>query len=462
VVTGLDNVDLTDLSGQFLLNAQAGEKCNEFCFSLVSQAPPGTTVSNENWYVDNVLELSNSSTFCRVFPKNVTKQVRVDFSVTTACGTTTYSLQQPVTATDDCPCDLQSNIALSHTFTSCNSVVFSMTLPPDYSVLCHQWTLDGKKMNGPANGITLSNLAPGQHTVCMNALGGMDGEEEDVCCAKVCEVIHVQDQNVSECEVFAEACYQLTDEGSPWYFTNFMNNCPECQNTVLNATYAGPWQVLSHTSSGLGGGPRMIVTREYVDEASCSKCIVTFTVANTYATDITVIGEPCTTVPLPPCLQGQQLKMFINGHPENTSDVPGGMDIVLCCDNPYGILNPTYIIYSETDPCCNMIVNLNCDQAGAAMKPTAIKGQNSEQGESVLKIIPNPTASIFHIASTKEYETYKKVEIVDLKGTVLLVREHINSNTEIDASALNKGTYLVRITTGTGEQVRLKLIVVSD
>lgn len=462
-VIGLDNVVLTDVTSLFWLSVSPGLKCNEFCLTLNSMAPPDVTVSNENWFVDNVLEQTNTTTFCRVFPKNVTKQVRVEFTITTTCGTMTFSLQQPITANNDCPCDL-AGATLNYSFVPCNTHLFSLSLPPGYSLVHYQWTIDGAPVTAPASGASFSGLSAGQHTICIYATGSVDGgEPSDTCNVKRCQVIVAPPTTVYNCSVSAEACFQLTDEQSPWYFTRLMSGCPDCRQTVLNATQAGPWKILGHYPSGPGGGPRMIVTREYYDAVNCKKCIITFTVANTYASTAMVIGQPCTTVPLPACLQGQMLNIFINGHPEATSQVPGGTDITLCCNNPYGILNPTYIIYSETDPCCNMIITLDCSQAShRVMVPTGNEQTDPKPVSSELKILPNPTSSVFRIVSEKDYATFEKIEISDLNGKLLLTRKQIDSNTQIDATSLNKGSYVVRVTTNDGQQTTLKLIVISD
>jgi hypothetical protein len=622
-VIGLDNVKMISFEELFAIQGSLGEECNEFCLSLAQVVSyPGITPGNIEWYVNNVLEASGPTTYCRKFPKNVPTPVKVVFSES-ICGNT-HTLETTITATGDCPCDLQSHSELITTHVPCYNYFFNIQTDPGYTSLATYWTVDGQLYAGPSPTLSLQNLSPGTHTICADMIGGVTGEG-DPCCAKHCTVITVPEQtsesrmitycplgqpngpmynpcddcdgyyelwnggvlvgssangcfsypigngyemrcydifytelaiyqclrktiyfNVqalpvtgvqypdetiyipcmandvaysinchgfpnfklygsvglitqgsapavvtlaagdytvecidpencntsltvvhvlpqpmveSTCNVFIELCWQLTDEGSQWYFTNFMNSCPDCRQTVLNATQTGPWVTQSYIPSSMYG-PIRIVTREYFDAVNCRKCTVTFTVANAASTTINMNGAPCQSVPLPPCLQNQTIKMFISGHPENTTTLFAGASVVLCCANPYGIANPTYVIYSESDPCCMLIVNLDC---GPQVPPRMGHG-NPGQGEvevGTLQIIPNPTASVFRIASDKGLEKYNKVEITDMNGRVMLTRSNIDSETMIDVGGFSKGTYFVNVSTGSG-LVTLKLISVNE
>lgn len=333
-----------------------------------------------------------------------------------------------------------------------NSVAYNINCPGETHY--ELYGANGFFQQGSAPAVV--NLAVGDYTLdCVDYNN----------CTKNTTIIHVYPQvmTASSCTVFAEMCFQLVDEQSPWYFANFMNNCPDCQQTVLNATQTGPWITQAFIQSS-PQGPVRIVSREYYDYVNCKMCTVTFTVANATYTNVSTNGGPCQTVALPPCLQNQTLKMFINGHPENTSTVSGGTSVVLCCNNPYGISNPTYVIYSENDPCCSLIVNLDCG-GPLVPKPGDGAGSGTETdgttGIGSLHIIPNPTASVFRIASGEGFAKYKQVQITDMNGSVLLTRSDVDSETMIDVSELDKGTYFVNVITDS-QTVTLKLISVND
>jgi hypothetical protein len=330
-----------------------------------------------------------------------------------------------------------------------------------YNINCNGYP--NYELYGP-NGFYMQNPAPDAVTLAAGDYT-LDCVNYNTC-TKNTTIIHVVPQLMQEsnCGVFAEMCWQLTDVGSSWYFTNLMSNCPDCQQTVLNATQTGPWitQAFYQTTPQ---GPIRIVTREYIDQVNCRRCTVTFTVANAMYSTVYTNGAPCQTITLPACLQNQPVKVFVNGYPQDVTTLPGGTSVVLCCNNQYGITNPTYVIYSETDPCCSMIVNLMCEN-GIPRAPGA--GQSGGSGTNIqnpadisLQIIPNPTASVFRIASDKGSAKYKQVVITDMNGKVLMELSEIDSNTMIDVSHLNKGTYFVKVNTGT-ETVTLKLISIND
>jgi hypothetical protein len=250
----------------------------------------------------------------------------------------------------------------------------------------------------------------------------------------------------------------IEDEG---YFANTMD-CPECHNSVVNATTMEPWIMTSYLPGAAFGSAR-IYQREYIDEASCTKCIITFSMTGSLATTISAVSNPCQTIILPDCLQNQPLKMFINGHPEGTMDFAGGTAITLCCNNSYGIENPTYILYSETDPCCYMIVTLDCGEVGR-MHQVGLGEESLPNHDSGwnLKIIPNPATSSFRIVSEGGVKSYKKVEVLDLNGQAILSYENINSDAEINIISLPKSTYFVKVTTAGGMLTTLKLVTATD
>ena len=467
-VMGLDNVELVDADNLFSLTAAPSGECNKVCFTvnnLYTTEPPA--ISNIDWYVDNVLESNSASnTYCRKFPKNITKQIKAVVSFFDNCTTVTQTLTMPYTATDDCPCDIQSHAQLVATGLTCNSYKIDLKLDPGYVNLFTQWTLDGQVVSGTLSKLIAAGLSPGTHIVCANIMGGLDGEPDNICCARICIEIHVGELSVTECGVLIEDCYQL-NTNDPHTFVDLLT-CEDCKLTVQNAASAGPWIHLGYGSGNFNG--YRILQREYYDYVNCRKCIVTFTVANANAQPAQFItinnnGNPCVTIDpslLPWCLRsgGNELVVMLNNHPETLTNYAPGAPITLCCDNVDNVPNPTYYIYAKEDPCCWAIVTLNCD--GGIVAP---KMQNSTSAFDIssylngpqLKLSPNPTSSVFNIESEMPGEVYESIEIMDMSGRIVLVKTNATASTQIDMSKFSKGTYFVNIKTQMGTTA-LKLI----
>ncbi len=700
-VIGFDNVEMVCIEDLFQIKATPGSGCNQFCLSLAMQANPLVSYSNVKWYIDNVLE-SSSNSYCRYFPKDLGRVVKAEFSITSPCGTYTRTLQTVVTATAACPCSLQGHVSMNQMIINCTQGIFSLVPDHDYEVHYAQWTLDGVAVPGNSSGLSLTDLAPGQHTVCATVMGGMTGEIDNVCCAKVCQVItilpeqyapdetvytsctsfltnfqytvncgstysisgtggnfsgtspgvvslspgdytvkcldpvrcvmtvkklHViqrimitesmPDESVSipcgsntvaynpycgpnfeisgpggfffssttmislpqltagdytvrcidevncrtyvktvhvsqtpmtlvpyaavvlqipcgsndvsytpdcnttytitgangftmqesypfagipvltagnytlhcadaehcllyettlsvrepqvvesSCDVFIEVCEFNFDPDQSWYFVNQMSNCPECQATVKNATSMGPFITQSYVPVASHGGAGRVVTREYYDAANCKKCTVTFDIANADRSKQIYYMQPdksCQEVTLPACLQHTDVKLFLNGHPEDTEEQQTGTTLELCCNNRYGIQNPVYVIYSESDPCCFQIIELVCNLS--TVERSSSTGQNTTSGTTAttqeFTLVPNPTSSVFRIVSGQHAVQFEQVEITDLNGKVVLSRANLSSDTDIDAGKLARGIYMVNITTATGKS-SLKLVLVND
>jgi hypothetical protein len=699
-VIGFDNVEMICIDDLFQLNATPGTGCNQFCLSLAMQTNSLVTYSNVKWYINNVME-SNSNSYCRYFPQNQARQVKVDFTITTPCGTSTRTLQKEINATANCPCNLQSHVSLGYVVMGCTNGIFSLMTDPGYAVHYAQWTLDGASASGNNDGISLFNLSPGQHTICATVMGGIEGEADNICCAKVCQVItilpeqyapeetvytsctslltnfqytvncgstytisgtggnfsgpspavvslppgdytvkcldpvscvttiktlHViqkimitesmPDETVSipcgsnavvynphcgpifeisgpggffissttiimypqlsagdytvrcidpvncrtyvkivhvvqtpmtiipyaatvlhlpcgsngatynpacttsytivgsngftmqdsypfiampvlplgsytvhcadyencllyettvdvreplitesSCNVFIEVCDFNFDPNQSWYFVNQMTDCPECQATVRNATSVGPFITQSYVPVSSHGGAARIVTCEYYDAVNCRKCTVTFNIANAdWGKEIYYMqaGKTCQEVTLPDCLANSTVKMFVNGHSDNAINQITGATIELCCDNPYGITNPVYVLYSETNPCCFKIIELICSPSTVERSlPASLNTASGTKATQGLTLVPNPTSSVFRIVSGEQDVQFEQVEITDLNGKVVLTRTNINSDTDIDAGKLAKGIYMVNVTMATG-RTSLKLALVNE
>ncbi len=699
-VIGFDNVEMVCIEDLFRIKATPGNGCNQFCLSLDMQANPLVSYSNVKWYIDNALE-SSSNSYCRYFPKDLGRMVKAEFSITSPCGTYTRTLQTVVTATANCPCSLQGHVSMNDMILNCTQGIFSLVPDKDYEIHYAQWTLDGVAASGNSSGISLTDLAPGQHTVCATVMGGMTGEIDNVCCAKVCQVINIlpsqyapdetvyinctsfvntfpyvvncgstysisgtggnfsgtspagvqlppgdytvkcvdpvrciimtkilhvirktmtteslPDETVSipcgsntlvynpycgpdfeisgpggftfsgstmialpklsagdytlqcvdlencrtyvktvhvvqtpmtmmataatvlhipcgangatynpactssytivgsngfmasdnypftampvlplgnytvhcadyencilyettvdvreplitesSCNVFIEVCEFNFDPDQSWYFVNQMTNCPECQATVRNATSMGPFITQSYVPVSSHGGAARIVTREYYDAVNCRKCTVTFDIANADRSKQIYYMQPdksCQEVTLPACLQQTKVKIFLNGHAEDAVEQQTGATLELCCNNVYGIQNPVYVIYSESDPCCFQIIELVCNTSTAERSTST--GQNTTSGTKAaqeLTLVPNPTSSVFRIFSGQHGVQFEQVEITDLNGKVVLTRTNLSSDSDIDAGKLARGIYMVNVTTATGKS-SLKLVLVNE
>jgi hypothetical protein len=314
---------------------------------------------------------------------------------------------------------------------------------------------------GSVTPFTTINLSVGTYTLdCVNYST----------CSMNRRIIHVvqQQMSVSQCGVLVEECYQLSEENQ-FSYLNLMN-CPECQNVIRSATSSGPWVHLSYGTTGFNG--YRVVQKEYIDMANCRKCVVTVTVANarndhaeyTFNTH----GQPCMTITsdlLIDCLQNSQLKAFPLGSPSNTIDIAPGASFQLCCNADNG-LSGAYYLYSVDDPCCYMIIHLDCAEGevppgagGRAPQSTTPAGPGLLDQD--YRLVPNPTSSYFRIESTRGEVVYESVEIRDLTGATVISKQNVDSKTYIDLGKFAKGTYFVTVITKTGSAT-LKLVTMDE
>jgi hypothetical protein len=75
-------------------------------------------------------------------------------------------------------------------------------------------------------------------------------------------------------------------------------------------------------------------------------------------------------------------------------------------------------------------------------------GLESNQGNLVTELYPNPTSGILHIETSK---AIKKIEVFDVLGQLVL---SYGNEKQIDLSKLNSGLYLVRFTSENGVEQR--------
>jgi hypothetical protein len=106
---------------------------------------------------------------------------------------------------------------------------------------------------------------------------------------------------------------------------------------------------------------------------------------------------------------------------------------------------------------CEVTIGANTYTSGNEVQITVIAGYGLD-GSTVLpfKVYPNPAKGQFMIESEQSYQF--NVEIVDLPGRVVFTREYRNINSP-QAITLEKGVYLVKITTAEGDQYIHRIIL---
>lgn len=305
-------------------------------------------------------------------------------------------------------------------------------------------------------------LAPGDYTVdCINY-------EDCSILRRNLHVIH-NEMETKTCGVLIESCAQL-DPNNSLSFLQLMT-CNDCKNTVQNAQIIGPWIHAGFVAVS-NWGPYRLLTREYTDTLNCKKCIVTFTIVNpsqaypgtnvmsTYTFNTN--GQPCYTFmsqDFPICMQNKNVRMFEVGSNSGEILVDINQNLSLCCGTTG---SSTYYLYAEEDPCCYLIITIVCNQSSfrssnnASNIPISLKALDDS-----FRIVPNPASSIFRIESTKTGEVYDRVEIMELTGKILMVKNGVNQNTKFDMTAYNRGSYLVVIYEN-NQKTTLKLLLAKD
>lgn len=220
-VMGVDNVELIDL-GQLAELSVSQNGCNYYCIDFIPLADTSVTISNIRWLIDGVHEATDEDPYCRFFPKDVPVEVMVVFSVTDACGTYEDSVSVIITAKDDCPCQLDKHVKIETTFIPCDTYEFNLLITAGYEAVFTQWTLDGQPVSGSLTELLLSGLDPGKHVICAMIMGGVDGEPDNLCCAKICTVIEVPDVKVDSLHREVVYCSLEHTYGPP------VNPCDEC------------------------------------------------------------------------------------------------------------------------------------------------------------------------------------------------------------------------------------------
>lgn len=238
--------------------------------------------------------------------------------------------------------------------------------------------------------------------------------------------------------------------------------CPDCAEMIGNPSVLfKEWNPYYDQASG-----QLILTYEYFDFERCRKCLITVVVhhVNVPVISVSTGREPCITLKnddLIRCLREGNIKVIPYAEPypgDQTAPVtyPAGQPITLCCR---GRDNNRYYLYSETDPCCAMIVELDCSGVSGGHEGRKEVG-GSHQLSADLKLVPNPASAVFRISAGNAKEDYKLVEVVDMNGKVLLTRTNADSQTKIDMTQYSAGIYGVKVITATGRVVTLKLTLV--
>ena len=112
----------------------------------------------------------------------------------------------------------------------------------------------------------------------------------------------------------------------------------------------------------------------------------------------------------------------------------------------YDTMNTAWTISFPVDSFSNFFIS-----TPANIFPTSISNYDADE---LIKLSPNPANNNLNLEmeAKGEYESY--IEITDITGRImkavkLIIKKGLNSN-NIDISALQSGSYLVSITTGSG------------
>lgn len=239
--------------------------------------------------------------------------------------------------------------------------------------------------------------------------------------------------------------------------------CPDCRETIDHANWVFQGNPSYDEASRI-----LTITREYYDFEKCHKCSIILEIQN-YAIPVLTVEatEPCVTISkeiLPDCFgQWKFVTIMPMGDPRNPAnqgppvqvDLSTGQ-IRLCCREK----NVPYYIYSDEDPCCAVIIKLNCN--GKPEGERANKSAAMGQGSTQLRIVPNPASTIFRIASGNGTVQYKQIEVLDINGRVVLTRTNADAQTTIDMTPFSRGTYMVKVVTETGNTTVMKLTLIKD
>lgn len=276
----------------------------------------------------------------------------------------------------------------------------------------------------------------------------------------VCKISYVIPIKETICKVKLDHCSQLADGSLE---ERIKESCPDCKETIDHATW-----VLERNPSYDEANQILTITREYYDFDQCHKCTIVLEIQNYVVPVITIEAtEPCITISrdmLPDCFRD---KKIVNVVPMANPRNPGNQgatvkvdiskdQIRLCCREK----NLPYYIYSEEDPCCAVIIKLNCNEKPGVEK--AKKGMTSGQRSALLRLVPNPASTIFRIASGNAEEQYKQIDVLDINGRVVLSRTNADERTTIDMTPFSRGTYIVKVTTETGDITVMKLTLIKD
>lgn len=310
----------------------------------------------------------------------------------------------------------------------------------------------GNLLNSP---VTVNFSSPGNYVIESYNLTG---------CVKYIQNITVVFRGTTiteECTANLNSCSDINDIGA---IANALaqSGCSGCANTVMNAQLTSPL-----IQEYVPGQSYRTVVKEYTDTLTCTRCRVTFNIQSaTEPHAYRTIETLCYTVPLTDLPCSQPLKVRIVGSGVSQDFGYYTENQVICCDNDYGITNPTYLFYSEEDPCCFLAIKIKCiEEAPPIERLTGLATTDTAPNETLsadrFRIVPNPASSVFRIESNTKNEIYEKVEIRDMNSRSILTRTKMHSGTELDISKFNRGTYFVTVTTGEGS-VTLKLVTTGE
>ncbi|MEN9281075.1 MAG: hypothetical protein RL594_10 [Bacteroidota bacterium] len=257
--------------------------------------------------------------------------------------------------------------------------------------------------------------------------------------------------------------------------------CPECY-ALSQLDVQAPSQHVSSKVDASGNPIGEVYQKRFQDYKNCKVCIFTYEILSSECVinvdfDIVPTSEPFTfTLVNRSSGNGQlvghtwQVDGFFNhtylpGQPETER-----MDFTFRGPGEYRICLNLCNYYCEKE-CCGkkcMVVRIDGEGRMTIMDryaPPQFQGPEHDGHTSnaalphAIIIVPNPTSSVFRLQQVgMQNATYDRVEIMDQSGKVILTLSNVAADHEYNLSDVAKGSYTVRVTSGSGYQ-HLKLLV---
>jgi hypothetical protein len=258
-------------------------------------------------------------------------------------------------------------------------------------------------------------------------------------------------------------------------------SCPECYALSMLDAQAPSQHILSKFD-GNGKHIGEVYQKSFRDYKNCKVCIFTYEILSAECVINVDFDIVPTSVPFQFTLvnrssgNGQlvghtwQVDGYFNhtylpGEPETDR-----MDFTFMGPGEYRICLNLCNYYCEKECCGKKCLVIRIDEEGRMTiidRYSPPQFQGPEHGHhtsdaahpSTIIIVPNPTSSVFRLQQAgMENGTYDLVEIMDSSGKMILTLANVPTNHEYNLSDVAKGSYSVRVTSGSRYQ-HLKLLM---